>query len=211
MHVSWPTGQPYKDLSLSCSSCFEATTSTFSLSFHLFLLPFLFKSNPLLHPHPPATRPSRTQPIPWGKEVIVGLENSKFKVKHIDLYETVASEQHLTHNVMITPLRFLSPVNQFKLLRLQVLTVASLSMNVCYVEPCSIVKLTDVSEVPSVLIIKAMSPEAVNTTETSFNFTRLHGASSLKTVIFDSDSVQTQNRLKWSRSLRFNPLKPELV
>lgn len=69
-------------------------------------------------------------------------------------------------------------------------------MNVCYVESCSIVKLTDVSEVPSVLIIKAISPEAVNTTEMSFNFTRLHGVSSLKTVIFDSDSVQTQNRLK---------------
>jgi hypothetical protein len=63
-------------------------------------------------------------------------------------------------------------------------TAASIKMIVLWVvAPFNLVKFTDVSEVIAASIIALM--ETASASETSANFTRLHGVTSQKTVIFN--------------------------
>jgi hypothetical protein len=56
---------------------------------------------------------------------------------------------------------------------------------------CNLVKFTDVSEILSASVVIVLMMEAASTSETSVNFTRLHGATIQKTTIFILAAVRT--------------------
>jgi len=80
-----------------------------SLSFHLFSSPLSLQVQPPVSPT--TIHPSRTQPIPWSKEVMIGLENTKFKVKYTKGHPSVETG-HTAYKVLIRYL--LLATNQFK-------------------------------------------------------------------------------------------------
>jgi len=108
-HICTLAGQ-LDNLSLSCSSCFEATTFSIS-SFISSFFYSLFPSSPT--PFSPTTlHPSRTQPIPWSKEVIIGLEililrwNTYGILKCEKCVTTVCScDRYLCYNILKWPTR----------------------------------------------------------------------------------------------------------